>query len=141
MIRVPNRDVWLGNASDLRDMRSLLNTGVAAIVDLAIEEPIPAMPRVINYARFALTDDGEGAETTIAAALRLVTSFIDGSVPIAICCNAGMNRSPSIAAAGMALAFRSEARAELRTIAGLKAIDVNPALWSRVVGVCETLAS
>ncbi len=139
MIQLPNRPVWLGNAADLRDMPGLLQTPVTAIVDLAVEEPIPRMPRVINYSRFALTDEGEEAESIIAAALRLVSSSVADQVRVAVCCNAGLNRSPTIAAVGMALALKSEARAELRAIASLKAVDVNPALWSRVVGVSETL--
>ena len=120
-------------------MPALLRTGVAAIVDLAVEEPIPTMPRVINYARFALTDEGEEAEPIIGGALRLVSSFVADRLPIAVCCNAGLNRSPTIAAVGIALALKSEAREELQTIAGLKAVDVNPALWSRVVAVSEAL--
>ena len=141
MIRIPDTTLWLGNARDLRDVSSILAEDIAVIVDLAVEEPLPKMPRVINYCRFALTDEGEDAEAVIAAAVRVASTFVAADVQTIVCCNVGMNRSPSIAAAVLAVVLKCEVVAAIEKIAGLKPIDVNPALWSRVVGVVGSLST
>ncbi len=138
MIQIPDTAIFLGNAGDLWDISSVLAHGVEAIIDLAVEEPIPKMPPVITYCRFALTDHGENSEPLVRAAVTSAATLIAGGVLTAVCCNAGLNRSPSIAAAAMSVAFQSEPASELRRIAELKSIDVNPALWSQVVRACRT---
>jgi hypothetical protein len=44
---VPNQ-LWIGNAGDGRDAARLLEAGVAAVVNLAAEEPSPALPRGLS---------------------------------------------------------------------------------------------
>ena len=116
MQQVPQTQLWLGNAADLRDIPGLLNTGAEAIIDLAIEEPLPTLPRVINYCRFAITDDGEGAEAAITAALQTGAAFINANKILAVCCNAGINRSPTVAAAILALAKSESFESQLRLV-------------------------
>jgi hypothetical protein len=41
---LPNQ-LWVGNAGDGRDPERLLQAGVVAVVNLAAEEPLPALPR------------------------------------------------------------------------------------------------
>lgn len=135
MLKIPNTVLWLGNSSDLSDIRSMLNMGVTAIIDLAIEEPFPKMPRTTNYCRFALTDDGDNNPATIRAAILSACAFIRGGHITAICCNAGLNRSPSIAAASLALISGNTPTQCLELLAAVKHLDVNPALWNQVVSV------
>ena len=52
--------LWIGNAIDARDVTGVLGFGVAAIVDLAIEEPPIQYPRDVVYCRFSLID-GSGS--------------------------------------------------------------------------------
>jgi hypothetical protein len=52
---IPRR-LWLGNASDVRDLRRIHDLGVAAIVDLALEESVPQLTRDLIYCRFPLVD-------------------------------------------------------------------------------------
>ena len=136
LINVPNTELWLGNAADLRDIRSMLNCEVAVIIDLAAEEPVPSLPRSINYCRFCFTDDGNDP-TAIAAAITTTTLWLRAGKRTAICCNAGMNRSPAIAAAALASSQNSSFNQQLESIAGLKPIDVNPALLIQVSDILK----
>ncbi len=45
MRQIIGRNLWLGNAGDLRDLRSLLATDIQAIVELADSEPFATLPR------------------------------------------------------------------------------------------------
>lgn len=135
MLNIPNTNLWLGNASDLRDISSMLNLGITAIIDLAIEQPLPTMPRMTNYCRFVMTDDGENDPATILAAISTATAFANRQHSTAICCNAGLNRSPSIAAATLSRLSSDTPAQCLERIAALKRIDVNPALWNQIVDV------
>lgn len=139
MLNIPNTIVWLGNASDLRDIRAVLDHGVTAIVDLAVEEPVPEMPRTINYCRFTLTDDGENNPANIRAAILATSAFVAGGHTTAICCNAGLNRSPSVAAAVISRLSGDSPTRCLELVARVKHIDVNPALWNQIVGVLSDI--
>ena len=56
--------LWIGNAIDARDVTGVLGLGVAAIVDLAIEEPPIQYPRDVVYCRFPLID-GSGNQPAV----------------------------------------------------------------------------
>jgi hypothetical protein len=141
MIPIPNTNLWLGNASDLRDVPQLLKHGLTAIVDLAVEEPVPALPRTTNYCRFVVTDDGENDPATLWAAIQTAAAFLAGGHLTAICCNAGLNRSPCIAAAALACNSRGTPAHFLELIAQSKPVDVNPSLWNQIVGVVSAFAT
>ena len=42
---VADRLLWIGHAGDLRDAKSILDAGIAAIVELADSEPHAVLPR------------------------------------------------------------------------------------------------
>ena len=139
MIQVPNTNLWLGNSSDLRDIPRLLKHGITAIVDLAIEEQLPTIPRATNYCRFVVTDDGENDPANLLAVILCAATFLAGGHLVAICCNAGLNRSPCIGAATLAYNTCSCPTRSLELISQLKHIDVNPSLWNQIVAVVSTL--
>jgi protein-tyrosine phosphatase len=141
MLNIPKTELWLGNTSDLRDIRAVLKTGVTAIIDLAIEEPLPSLPRTTNYCRVVLTDDGENNPANILAAILAAGALVDGGHAVAICCNAGLNRSLAIAAATLARLSGKSAAECLELVATVKHVDVNPALWNQVVGVLAGIGS
>ena len=140
MVEVPDTNLWLGNAADLRDIPRMLQHGVTAIVDLAIEEQVPTIPRATNYCRFVLTDDGENDAATILAAIKAAAAFLAGGHPTAICCSAGLNRSVCIGAAALAYNIHSNPARLLEMLAEIKHIDVNPALWNQVVGILSRVS-
>lgn len=131
MIQISTTCLWLGNAADLRDVRGALAEGIQAIIDLAIEEPCPKLPRVFNYSRFSITDDGENNPVVICAAVCLATAYARSQYPVAICCNAGLSRSPTLAAVALAATTETPAKEWLQQISAMKPTDVNPSLWNQ----------
>ena len=45
MRRIRDLPLWIGHAGDVRNTRLVLETGIRAVVDLAIEEPPAALAR------------------------------------------------------------------------------------------------
>ncbi len=113
----------------------MLKHGITAIVDLALEEPVPAVPRVMNYCRLVISDDGENEHSNVMAAIHLTAVLLTGGPVYTVCCNAGLNRSVCIAAAALAYSFKNTPEHLLQIISQSKSIDVNPALWNQVVSV------
>ena len=111
------------------------------IVDLAIEEPVPQIPRTTNYCRFAISDDGENDPATLRAAFSATCCLAAGGQIVLVCCNPGLNRSPSLAAIVLADQTHSVPTAALETISRLKQIDVNPALWWQIVSVYSQMTA
>ncbi len=56
MRRVGTRPLWLGHAGDARDPLRLNDLGIAALVDLARDEPPTRPSRDLIYCRFPLVD-------------------------------------------------------------------------------------
>ncbi|APZ91907.1 protein-tyrosine phosphatase family protein [Fuerstiella marisgermanici] len=133
MIRIPNTTIWLGNSADLRDSRRMLGEGIDAIIDLAIEEPFPPLPRLINYCRFVVSDDGENDPAILQAAIAATAMFVQGGHRTGICCNAGLSRSLCVAAAVMSYVSAMSPNEALEAVSRIKPTDVNPALWRQIV--------
>lgn len=140
MIRVPESRLLLGTSEDLKDIRTVLGEGISAIIDLGIEEPVPLLPRATNYCRLTLSDDGENDPATVAAAIRMAATFLAGDHDVLICCHAGLSRSPSVAAAALAITRGQSASHALCMLGGLKRTDVSAAFWNQVVTVLSTMS-
>ncbi len=139
----PHR-LWIGHAGDSRNYPHLLEMGIEAIIQVAIEELPLQPPRELVYMRFPLADGGGQAEL-LNLAITAVASLIASRVPTLISCAAGMSRSPAIAAAALAVANRSTPESSLREVARYRRADVSPGLWSEILEVlssrnngCET---
>jgi protein-tyrosine phosphatase len=102
MRQIPGYNLWLGNARDRRDIRSVLDAGIQAVVDLAIEELPVAVTRELIYCRFPLLDGAGNPPWLLRAAVETVVAFLRAGVPTLVCCGAGMSRSPAVAAAALA---------------------------------------
>jgi protein-tyrosine phosphatase len=94
--------LWIGNAQDGRDVNLVLQRGLAAAVDLAMEEPPILFPRDFVYCRFPLIDGAGNTPAVIRAAIDTIATFIRGKVPTLVTCDGGMSRSPAIVAAALA---------------------------------------
>ena len=104
-VKVPEvipEKLWIGNAFDARDITGVLDLGIAAIVDLAIEELPVQFPRDVVYCRFPLIDGSGNQPAILRAAIETTGTFIASGVPTLVACGAGMSRSPAIVAAAMA---------------------------------------
>ena len=72
----------------------LLAAGIAAVVNLAAEEPSPVLPRSMIYCHFPLVDGPQTTRSVLRLAIQTVVSLLKKRVPTLVYCGAGMSRSP-----------------------------------------------
>ncbi|MFO7903760.1 MAG: dual specificity protein phosphatase family protein [Planctomycetota bacterium] len=133
MVREIHPDhLYLGNAMDARDLRLLYDNRIAAVVDLAVDEPPAQLARDMIYCRIPLNDGDGNSTAIIEMAVRCVVTLIEKDIRTMVACSAGMSRSPAIAAAAMAILTRTPADDCLTTITSHAPHDVSPILWPRV---------
>lgn len=128
--------LWLGHLGEGRASEPLERLGIRAVVQLAAEERAIDLHRELAYCRFPLVDGCGNDPALLAAAVLSTAALIERRVPVLVCCGAGMSRSPSIAAAALALAERMQPEQALEIVSQHAAIDVLPGLWQEIV---ETL--
>lgn len=131
--------LWLGHAHDARDLSRLLDLGIEAIVDLAIEETPPKMTRELVYCRFPLNDGAGNPPLILRAAVETVCSLLAKSIPTFVYCGAGMSRSPCVVAAAIALHNDMAPDRMLEELIAGQPHDVSPPLWADVKKVCGEL--
>ena len=95
--------LWLGNVTDARDLRTVLNQRIEAIVDLAASEAPPTITRDLAYVRLPLHDAHGNPPWLVRQAVETVARLLDANVPTLVYCSAGMSRTPAIVAAALAL--------------------------------------
>lgn len=135
MIEVPQTRLRLGASRDLLNISAVFDAGITAIVDLGIEEPIPALPRQINYCRFQITDDANNSDKQLAAAITTIRSLLTADHIVLLCCAAGLSRSIAVASAVVASVRGCRPDECLKEIGELKHTDVNPLLWNQIRNV------
>ena len=124
--------LWIGHVGDVRDPRALLNSGIRAVVDLAVNEPPAVLPRELIYCRFPLIDGVGNPSWLLHLAIDCVANFLRSGIPILVYCGAGMSRSPCIAAAAIADIRGCQADDALLCVAKSGSVDVAPGLWAEV---------
>jgi hypothetical protein len=129
MRQAPGRALWLGNTGDLRDARAILNAGVEAVVELAVSEPLAALPRHLVRCRFPLSDGGDNPSWLLRLAVESVAALLRADIPVLVCCSGGMSRSVSVAAAAVALVEGRGLGDSLKEVVGSGPADVSPALF------------
>ena len=136
---IPNR-LWIGNAVEARDIRRLLDLGVAALVDLAIEELPSGLIRELVYCRIPLIDGSSNPPERLRLAVETLVALIRQGMPTFVFCGAGMSRSPAITAAALAVVEGADANTVLQRIVAGIPHDVSPALWQEVTACLQALA-
>lgn len=130
---VPPYSLWIGNAGDVRQIETLIDAGIEAIVDLAVNEPVASLPREFLYLRFPL-HDGEGNDARILhAAVKSVVELLRQNIPTLVACSAGMSRSPAIAAAAHAMLTDRDPNECLKECVATGPADVSSSLWHDIV--------
>jgi protein-tyrosine phosphatase len=129
--------LWTGNAGDGRDPERLLRAGVAALVNLAAEEPSPVLPRSMVYCRFPIMDGGQNGQTILDAAIQTLVSLLRNQIPTLVYCGAGMSRSPAVVAAVLSIVQGGSPDDRLRQVVAGHPHDVSPQLWKAVQSVCD----
>jgi protein-tyrosine phosphatase len=124
--------LWLGNALDAQDVKSVLSLGITAVVDLAANERPLQYPRDIAYFRLPLTDGVENNPVLLRLAVSTTYELLQSRTPTLVACSAGMSRSPAIVAAALSILEKADPDSVLLQIASTGPHDVAPALWSDV---------
>jgi protein-tyrosine phosphatase len=132
MRRVEGFTLWLGHVGDLADRRTIVETGILAVIDLAAEELSAVLPRDFAYCRFPLIDGPGNSVWLIRAAVETVACFLRSSAPTLVYCGAGMSRSPCIAAAAIALVRTHSFDDALKLVSSSGPVDMSPGLWADV---------
>ncbi len=125
--------LWIGNARDLRDYAALRAAGVAATVDLALDEPVAPVRREMICCRFPLLDGGGNPLHLVRAAIDTTASLIRAGTPTLVACSAGMSRSPAITAAAVSLVSSQPPSECLRLVTVGAPADLSGGLWRQVL--------
>jgi protein-tyrosine phosphatase len=103
MRQILPHSLWLGHAKDAHDFKPILDLGINALVQLAVEEPAVQLPRELIYCRFPLVD-GPGNDTRLLSlAITTLANLIEKRESVLVCCGAGLSRSPAIASAALSM--------------------------------------
>src|SRR5262249_24404723 len=103
MNQILPHSLWIGQDGDGRDHRRLLDCGIQAVVQLALEEPPLQPPRDLIYLRFPLRDGADNPDALLKLAVGTLVCLLRHRIPTLACCGARMSRSPAVAAAALAL--------------------------------------
>ena len=137
MIQVEPHLLWLGHAGDCRDAAKVLDAGIRAVVQLAIEEPPAHFPRDIIYVRIPLHDGANNSADDLRLAINTVEQLLSSKIPMLLCCGAGMSRSPAIAACALARIEGQSPTECLQRIQSLHGTDVSVTLWQDLLA-CQS---
>jgi hypothetical protein len=129
--------LWLGHAGDGRDFRQVLDSGIKAVVQLAAEESPLQLPRDLIFCRFPLLDGPGNDPTRLYLAATTVANLLEKRVAALVVCGGGMSRSPSIAAAALAMVYQESPEDCLKKIAEHHPSDVDPGLWNEVKSLMD----
>ena len=131
--------LWLGNATDVRDLQQLHSHGIVAVIDLAHEELPARLSRDLTYCRFPLVDGTTAAEM-LSIAIQVTASMVRNGAPTLVACGAGMSRSPAVVAAALAIVQQRPPRECLQTLTANHPHDVSPRLWAEVEKIVRELS-
>lgn len=132
MRQVPGHALWLGHLGDARDVRGILSAGIAAVIDLALNEsPLP-LTRELVYCRFPLIDGPGNPAWLLGTAVDVVARLLRSGTPTLVYCGAGMSRTPAIAAGALSLVLSCRPSEALALVAQCGPADVTPGLWEEV---------
>jgi hypothetical protein len=141
MDRIPPLPLWVGHAGDGRDVAALMDRGIEAVVQLALEEEPLRLPRELVFLRFPPTDLGGNRLAVLRLALVATASLIASEVATLVSCGLGLSRAPAVAAGALALIGGETPEVRLIEVARHRRCDVSPGLWRDVVAAVESASS
>jgi hypothetical protein len=132
MNQIEPYQVWVGHGGESHNFRHLLDIGIEAVVELAVEEPSFPCRRDMIACRFPLIDGVGNPPHLLALAIGTVALLIEAKVPLLVCCGEGMSRAPAIVAAALAATRQESPEQCLKRVTHHHPSDVSPGLWSEV---------
>jgi hypothetical protein len=133
MRRVGEYPLWIGTARDARDLRAVLDAGIEAIVDLAMDEPPVHPTRELVYLRFPLIDGDGNPPWLLRLAVDSVERLIRERTPTLVACSVGMSRSPAVVAMALAKATGRSAWLIIDSWSSKGPLDLSKGLWSGIL--------
>lgn len=133
--------LFLGHARDARDLRLLHDHQIAAVLDLAIDEPPAQLAREMISCRIPLVDGGENPPEKIVLAIRTLELLLENHQRVLVACSGGMSRSPVFCAAALALRTKRSLDDCLTQVLTDGPGDVSPPLWESVQRVVRGLGA
>jgi protein-tyrosine phosphatase len=131
MVQIPPHSLWIGATGALHDFRALYDNGIRAVVQLAYEESLTLPHDLIGY-RFPLVDGDDNDAEVLALAISTLTHLLEQNFACLVCCQAGLSRSPAIAAAALARLTRHPYQACLDVIGKYHPHAIHPGLRKQV---------
>lgn len=139
MIEIEPKQLWLGNALDIREPQPLFEAEIAAVVDVAFEEPPAQLPREFIYLRIPLNDGGGNEPTRLKLAVQSLVDLLQDNTRTIIACSAGMSRSPTIASFALAVFLGTPPKTALQRIAAVRSLEIKPTLWADVAAILSSV--
>ena len=139
MRHIGHRALWVGPALSVTGLQAVYDHGIEAIVDLAINEPIPQLSRELIYCRFPIVDGEGNRPELLKLAVTTTGGLIRSATPTLVFCSAGMSRSPAIAAAALAVATGESPADCLAEVTAVGPKDLSPPLWQDLLQVLSIL--
>jgi hypothetical protein len=81
--------LWVGHAGDGCNTKLLLDTGIAAVIQLAAEEPVLQLPREMVYCHIPLLDGAGNDPKLLTLAIQTVARCCTMQMPLLVCAAAG----------------------------------------------------
>lgn len=124
--------LWIGHAGDARDLSALNDRGIRAVVDLAREEPPPALSRDLVILRIPLVDGPGNPRWLLDLAVDGVARLLRQDVSTLVACRGGMSRSPAIAAGALVRLRECSFEEALTLVTKSAPADVDPGFAAEV---------
>jgi hypothetical protein len=132
MRKIEGLSLWIGTARDARDIKLVLDNGIEAIIDLALEERPVSPTRELIYLRLPLLDGAGNSQWLLQTASNALEDLMKNGVQTLVACGAGMSRSPAVAAVAIAKFLGKQPIDVLVWLQSFGPQDVSPALWQEL---------
>jgi hypothetical protein len=139
MHQIPPHNLWIGSTGDFHDWKRLYDLGIRAVVQLAYEEPALSLPHDFVACRFPLIDGEDNPPDVLWLAVTTLTHFLEQKFACLVCCQAGLSRSPAVAAAALAKLTRQPWSICLDQVARYHLCTVHPGLAAQLQIACAKL--
>ena len=124
--------LWIGHVGDVWNLHSIHDAEIEALVDLAINEPIPTLTRELIYCRFPLVDGEGNSPMLLGLAIQTTLQLLQTKTPTLVYCSGGMSRSVGIVAAALGLHEKIDFDNALSVVAQTGPADVSATLYAEL---------
>jgi hypothetical protein len=133
-------DLYVGTVEDAGDSELLGQAGVSSVVSLTFDGPDQGFPSGVDVFRSSMMDGPRCDRDSFESAVRETVSFLERGETVLVHCSRGASRSPSVAAAAVALHQSTGIDEAFQQVGeSREAVDPHEALLRLAVEVYEDL--